>query len=314
MPLVNAKCTNCGADLQVDSEKDAMICEFCGSAFVVEKAIKNVSVTTNNHIQATNVTIVGAATLEFEIVAGVLVKYNGASPDVVVPDNVMVIGEGAFENSAGIRSVKINEGVWQIGQRAFAHCPRLKKVEFPESLLEIDNFAFNLCSALERVQFPSHLERIGDYAFFGCDLLDEVTIPDSVEKIGNRAFMGCDSLMTVHLPAVIQLSLDSFRREILPPEHQPPEQPKDTGACYIATCVYGSYDCPQVWTLRRWRDNTLAATPFGRAFIRVYYALSPKLVAVFGENRLFRSFWRSRLDRRIARLHAKGVADTPYQD
>lgn len=24
--------------------------------------------------------------------------------------------------------------------------------------------------------------------------------------------------------------------------------------CYVATCVYGSYDCPEVWTLRRFRD------------------------------------------------------------
>ena len=29
----------------------------------------------------------------------------------------------------------------------------------------------------------------------------------------------------------------------------------DSG-CYIATCVYGSYDCPQVQTLRRFRDDT----------------------------------------------------------
>ena len=26
MPLVNAKCTNCGANLQVDNTKDAAIC------------------------------------------------------------------------------------------------------------------------------------------------------------------------------------------------------------------------------------------------------------------------------------------------
>ena len=26
-----------------------------------------------------------------------------------------------------------------------------------------------------------------------------------------------------------------------------------SGGCYIATCVYGSYDCPEVWTLRRFR-------------------------------------------------------------
>ena len=28
----------------------------------------------------------------------------------------------------------------------------------------------------------------------------------------------------------------------------------NTGGCYVATCIYGSYDCPQVWTLRRYRD------------------------------------------------------------
>ena len=40
MPLVKAQCTNCGANLEVDSSKDAAICEFCGTAYVVEKAIQ----------------------------------------------------------------------------------------------------------------------------------------------------------------------------------------------------------------------------------------------------------------------------------
>ncbi len=35
---------------------------------------------------------------------------------------------------------------------------------------------------------------------------------------------------------------------------------KNNKGCYIATCVYGSYDCPQVWTLRRFRDYTLDET------------------------------------------------------
>lgn len=45
--------------------------------------------------------------------------------------------------------------------------------------------------------------------------------------------------------------------------------------CYIATSVYGSYDCPQVWTLRRYRDFTLNKTTFGRMFTRTYYAVQP---------------------------------------
>ncbi len=47
MPIVEAKCTNCGHALKVDNSKDAAVCEFCGSAFIVEKAINNYI--SNNH-------------------------------------------------------------------------------------------------------------------------------------------------------------------------------------------------------------------------------------------------------------------------
>lgn len=87
-----------------------------------------------------------------------------------------------------------------------------------------------------------------------------------------------------------------------------------TQGCYIATCVYGSYDCPEVWTLRRFRDSTLANHFLGRAFIRLYYAVSPKLVAAFGDSRCFRSLCRMPLNRLVACLREKGVEDGPYQD
>lgn len=45
------------------------------------------------------------------------------------------------------------------------------------------------------------------------------------------------------------------------------------GGCYIATFVYGSYDCSQVWTLRRFRDNTLDETWYGRFFSSVIMLL-----------------------------------------
>ncbi len=41
MPLVQAKCTNCGASLLVDNAKEAAICQYCGAAYVVEQAINN---------------------------------------------------------------------------------------------------------------------------------------------------------------------------------------------------------------------------------------------------------------------------------
>lgn len=86
------------------------------------------------------------------------------------------------------------------------------------------------------------------------------------------------------------------------------------GGCYIATSVYGSYNCPQVWTLRRFRDNTLASTWYGRVFIRTYYAISPTLVKWFGDTEWFKKLWRGKLDKMVDTLQKQGVESTPYQD
>lgn len=86
------------------------------------------------------------------------------------------------------------------------------------------------------------------------------------------------------------------------------------GGCYVATAVYGSYDCPEVWTLRRFRDDTLAGTWYGRAFIHTYYAISPTLVKWFGHTEWFKKMWQSKLDSMVAKLQANGVACTPYED
>lgn len=93
-----------------------------------------------------------------------------------------------------------------------------------------------------------------------------------------------------------------------------PKEEKTTAACYVATAVYGSYDCPQVWTLRRFRDYTLAETWYGRAFIHTYYAISPTLVKWFGHTDWLKKMWKGKLDRLVANLNASGVANTPYED
>lgn len=87
-----------------------------------------------------------------------------------------------------------------------------------------------------------------------------------------------------------------------------------SGGCYIATCVYGSYDCPQVWTLRRYRDDTLGATWHGRLFVRTYYAISPTLVKWFGQTNWFKKLWKGKLDHMVANLQLEGFESTPYKD
>jgi hypothetical protein len=49
----------------------------------------------------------------------------------------------------------------------------------------------------------------------------------------------------------------------------------DGGFCFVATAAYGDYDHPYVRILRELRDDTLAQSDMGRAFITWYYERSP---------------------------------------
>lgn len=89
---------------------------------------------------------------------------------------------------------------------------------------------------------------------------------------------------------------------------------KGKQGCYIATCVYGSYDCPQVWTLRRYRDIVLKSSVLGRTFIAVYYAISPALVRIFSKSVVVKKIWRSILNPMVKRLNEKGFSNNPYTD
>lgn len=96
------------------------------------------------------------------------------------------------------------------------------------------------------------------------------------------------------------------------PDFQPPKV--SIVGCYVATSVYGSYDCPEVWTLRRFRDNTLKHSIFGRAFIKTYYIISPTLVKYFGDRIIFNFIFKTYLDKFVKKLNDDGVESTFYID
>ena len=229
MPLVNAKCTNCGANLEVDSAKDAANCPYCGAAYIVEKAINNYNITNNttNNINAEVVNVYGGNGGDFVIRGGVLEKYTGAATDVVIPDGVVEIGQTAFSGCAGIRSVVIPTGVTQIGRRAkelarfnydfdthnyflvndsdgvFAGCRNLISITIPDSVIEIGEQAFLNCSNLKDVTMSASLKTIGNMAFAGCGSLTSLSLPDGLVKIGASAFHST-GLVSLSLPDSIE--------------------------------------------------------------------------------------------------------------
>ena len=157
---------------------------------------------------------------------------------------------------------------------------------------------------LERLYLRADLSRL---------LLDTVVYPDGKAKSlhsGDRS-TAVDRLKGIY--SEIKSLQPDFEIPTLPGV-TPVNQQQSTGGCYVATAVYGTYDCPQVWTLRRYRDYTLAQSWFGRAFIYTYYAISPTLVKWFGSKQWFRNMWKSKLDRIVGYLNSEGVSDKPYND
>lgn len=109
-----------------------------------------------------------------------------------------------------------------------------------------------------------------------------------------------------------QILNDLANREINPKVTETTE--KKSGGCYIATAVYGSYDCPEVWILRRYRDFYLMNNSFGRMFVKLYYKVSPTLVKMFGNTKIFNYVFKAFLDKKIELLKEKGYSDNRYND
>lgn len=127
----------------------------------------------------------------------------------------------------------------------------------------------------------------------------------AIEKYGQRAYDLTPDDIKPYRWEKLQEARQKYQNMLTPAKKK---------GCYIATAVYGSYNAPEVWTLRRYRDGTLGQSVFGRLFIRVYYALSPLAIRLFGKTKAFNGFWKKTLDKKVARLNAKGVQNTPYED
>lgn len=82
---------------------------------------------------------------DFVIENGVLIEYRGDDTDIVIPDNVVGIGDEAFADCGDICSVVIPDGVTEIGEDAFAWCYELQSIVIPESVADIKWSTFKGC-------------------------------------------------------------------------------------------------------------------------------------------------------------------------
>lgn len=118
---------------------------------------------------------------------------------ITLPEGVQRIGDYAFDNS-GIVRINIPESVTTIGARAFNDCEKLSTISLPNSVASIGEWAFYGCKELENITLGNGLKSIGANAFTDCYKLSSINIPDSVTSIGEQAFSSCKALTSIAIP------------------------------------------------------------------------------------------------------------------
>lgn len=239
---------------------------------------------------------------------------------LIISSNVIDIGENNFCNCTNLETVIIENGVKSIGENSFAECTLLQEVFVGESVEKLLMTTFAKCTGIKTIYVCE-----GSKAMVNAEKLSE--------KLGAK-LIACKSGQSYDDVAIKPKKQETkpSPKPVQPGQPEAPakvnngtvstpppvaektaEQSKKSG-CYVATAVYGSYDCPEVWTLRRFRDYSLATTFFGRLFIMLYYAISPTLVKLFGDTKWFKRMWESTLDKMVEKLKQKGYESTPYED
>lgn len=134
---------------------------------------------------------------------GVLIKYQGVSDDVVIPDGIKHIS-AAFAMHPSIISIEMGADVLTVGDYAFSYIPTLRRVILGENVRQIGNYAFDGCTYLPHITLPDSVESIGDYAFNDCNYLVDIRMGASLRDIGQYAFKYCSRMMCVTMPATVE--------------------------------------------------------------------------------------------------------------
>lgn len=131
------------------------------------------------------------------VVNGILVNGASCKGDVVIPNTVTSIADGAVEFNREITSVTIPDTVKTIGIGVFENCTGLVTVIMADSVETMGVSTFKNCINLKNIKLSNSLKRIESGMFQSCKNLETITIPKSVKSIAERAFRYCAKIKNV---------------------------------------------------------------------------------------------------------------------
>lgn len=163
----------------------------------------------------------------------ILVGYVGSENNLVLPNDITEIYQGAFTNQYNLKTVVLPNSLTKIGARPFYNCSAIEynaignakylgneqnpylylakvtddKIEsftVPNGCRFIAHSAFYDCSALTSVEISSSVLEIGAGAFMGCSSLSSIKLPNGLKTIGANAFMDCYKLLSIEIPESVE--------------------------------------------------------------------------------------------------------------
>ena len=134
--------------------------------------------------------------------------------EITLPTTVYEIGDYAFKNCAGLKSVEIPNSLELgiISEGMFYGCTSLETIKLPDNIQKIENLAFANCKSLRSFIVPKDVTQISEGTFLNCESLSNIILGDEITSIGNSAFIGCN-LTEIQLPSGIEsIGEDAFVR------------------------------------------------------------------------------------------------------
>ncbi len=131
---------------------------------------------------------------------------------VSIPNSVVEIGDSIFYDATNLTEVVFPDNLVSIGNRAFENT-KLTKVNLPTTLTNIGYCAFQGVTTLQEfiIAKDAQIESINQSAFEGCTSLSVVELSDNVTSLGYMAFGGCSSLVNLNLNHVKEISSRCFK-------------------------------------------------------------------------------------------------------
>ncbi len=135
-----------------------------------------------------------------------LYLYGMLIEDLVIPEDVTVIKQIAFQHLDSIKSVTFNNGIEEIGQYAFSYCQNLTEINIPDVPVKIRQSAFDRCAYYNDTNnWENNLLYIDNHLIESKDNSTELTIKDGTVTIADYAFYNMTdsantSLETLNLP------------------------------------------------------------------------------------------------------------------